>query len=254
MTLFVGKLLRVLLVAGVFALAISALFNGRNTGITFALEDGIDLTIGSSAFYNGVPVPSSTWELKDLVPGVDKFFDLAGILPGDFGRAAISAHIEGRETAWMCLDFLSTPTGPLADGTHFFAWRDDGDGVFQLGESLLFDVSPASVALSGKTYPIADSTTGSVVEIGETQHVGIEWCAGTLSFDGISFSCDGATLGNEAQGDSFSVDIALRAVGSRDRGAFTCAEGFADPRGERGERDERDEREVREARPARPAR
>ena len=62
---------RTLLIIGVFALAVSAAsVRGVTPGITFA-TNGIDLKIDSQASYNSLPVPSGTWTLKDLVPGID---------------------------------------------------------------------------------------------------------------------------------------------------------------------------------------
>src|SRR3989344_9060547 len=135
------------LLAGVFALVVAAAaVRGGTPGITFALENELNLTIDSRAFYNGLLVPASTWALKDLVPGVDKFFNLANIMPKDSGKATISMHLESRDSSWMCLNFnnlqsnengvnepesLEDPngnvSGELADGMEFFAWRDDGD-------------------------------------------------------------------------------------------------------------------------------
>src|SRR3989344_3462454 len=145
---------RTLLLGGVFALAtLAAFMRGGEPGITFALEDDINLTVGSRAFYNGLPVSGSTWELKDLVPGADKFFNIEDIVPGDSGQASVSMHVESeREYTWLCLDFsnlesgeggINEPesaedpngaaSGELADGMEFFAWRDDGDDVFEVG-------------------------------------------------------------------------------------------------------------------------
>ena len=265
---------RTLLLAGVFALAVAAAFaRGGEPGITFALESGINLTVGSRAFVNGLPVSGSTWALKDLMPGVDKFFDLQDVMPGDSGQARIGMRVEGRESAWLCLDFSNLvsdesgfiepeedadangeASGELADGLEMFAWRDDGDGIFEAGEPPLFGPHPASDVLDGKTYAIADASTGAPLASGDERHVGTAWCAGELSanLEDGQLSC-APSLGNAAQTDSFSVDAAIRAEGSRDRGTFTCAGGFdtGRDRGERGEREGRPERGERPERPPR---
>src|SRR3990167_1299986 len=193
---------RTLLLAGVFVLAVAAAsVRGGMPGITFALENELNLTIDSRAFYNGLLVPGSTWALKDLVPGIDKFFNFDNILPKDSGKATISMHLESRDSSWMCLNFnnlqsnengVNEPessedpngnaSGELASGIEFFAWRDDGDDVFEVGEQPLFGtgVQSASVVLNATTYPIADSTVGPPLEGGETRHVGVAWCAGDL--------------------------------------------------------------------------
>ncbi|MBI4068283.1 hypothetical protein HY413_02655 [Candidatus Kaiserbacteria bacterium] len=262
---------RTLLLGGVFALAaIAAFMRGGEPGITFALENGINLTIGSRAFYNGLPVSGSTWVLKDLVPGVDKFFNIEDVKPGDSGEATIDMHVESRGPVWMCLDFSNlqsndngvnepeshedlngTAEGELALGMEFFAWRDDGDGVFEVGEQPLFGTSTqsASVVLNAATYPIADSTTGSPLPDGTTNSVGIAWCAGDLFFNltTAEISCEGAALWNSTQTDSFSVDVAIRAETEGNNFAFTCAGGGDSGRGRplRPERPERPERPTR---------
>lgn len=257
---------RTLLLAGVFALAVLASFmRGGGPGITFALENGINLTIGSAAFYNGLPVSGSTWELKDLVPGVDKFFNLEDVMPGDSGQAGITMRVGGRESAWLCLDFknlvsdengLIEPendadangaiSGELADSVEFFAWRDDGDGVFEVGEQTLFGTGAAGSVLNNTTYALADASIGTPLEDGDESNIGIAWCAGDLSvaLDSAQIACI-PSLGNAAQTDSFSVDVAIRAEGTRERGTFTCAGGFEDVRG-------RPERPPRPERPTRP--
>ena len=271
---------RALVVSGVLALAIAAfLVRGSASGITFALEDNLNLTIDSRAFYNGLPVLGSTWTLKDLIPGADKFFNIEDIVPGDSGKAVISMHIESnRQDAWLCLDFTnlvsdengfvepesgvdaSEASGELADGMEFFAWRDDGDDVFEVGEEPLFGTGAqsASVVLNATTYPIADSTIGPPLPDGTVSSVGIAWCAGDLQVNlaTAEINCAPGALGNAAQTDSLSVDVAIRAATERNNSGFTCEGGGDSGRGRppRPERDERDEREERPERPDRPPR
>jgi len=269
---------RTLLLAGVFVLAVAAAsVRGGMPGITFALENELNLTIDSRAFYNGLLVPGSTWALKDLVPGIDKFFNFDNILPKDSGKATISMHLESRDSSWMCLNFRNlqsnengvnepesledsngNASGELADGMEFFAWRDDGDDVFEIGESPLFGTTTqsASSVLNERTYAIADASLGEALPSGTTRYVGIAWCAGDLGVNltTAQMSCSGGELGNAAQTDSFSVDVSINAESSRDKQGFLCAGGTIDDgreRGERGERGERDERGERSERPER---
>ncbi|KKW19511.1 MAG: hypothetical protein UY63_C0012G0020, partial [Parcubacteria group bacterium GW2011_GWA2_51_10] len=263
-----------------FALATAAAFmRGGEPGITFALENELNLTIDSRAFYNGLPVPGSTWALKDLAPGVDKFFNFDNILPKDSGKTTISMHLESRDSSWLCLNFTNlqsndngvnepessvdpngNASGELAEAVEFFAWRDDGDDVFEVGELPFFGTTTqsASVVLNETTYAIADFSTGTALPSGTTRHVGMAWCAGDLSVNlaTAQILCDGVSLGNAAQTDSFSVDVSVQAESSRDKPTFTCAEGDGDgtqrPREERGERGERDERPERPERPEPP--
>src|SRR3989344_7657167 len=94
---------RIGLLAGLFVLVITASSARAEPGITFATY-GIDLKIDSDASYNGLPVPSGTWDLKNLVPGSDHFFNFDDIKPGDYGENTISMHVK-KSDAWLCLDF-----------------------------------------------------------------------------------------------------------------------------------------------------
>ena len=234
---------RILLLAGVFALvAFAAFARGVEPGITFATE-GIDLKIDSEATYNGAPVPSATWELKDLVPGSDHFFNFNDIKPGDYGENTISLHVK-KSDAWLCLDFdnlsgsdseinepesladQSLDDGELADVLEFFAWVDDGDNIFELGERPLFGTTTqtASIVLDDTTYSIGDAKTGSSSSVGESKYIGIFWCAGNLSvnLNTAEISCDGSSIGNEAQTDIMTVDVSIRAEPAKENPGFMC--------------------------------
>lgn len=235
---------RALLVLGVFALAVTAAsFRGADPGTTLACN-GIDLKIDSKATYNGVLVPSATWALKDLVPGVDKFFNFNDIKPGDQGENTVSIHIKN-SPAWVCLDFKNLlsvdngqnepeslndvngdTSGELASGMEFFSWFDDGDNIFELGEKPIFGTTTQSAinVLNEKTYPICDTSNGTVCGVDRTKYIGVYWCAGDLTVDvaGASIQCNGTVLGNAAQTDSMSVDVALRAYPTAEYPRFRC--------------------------------
>lgn len=214
------------------------LFVGQPIGTTFANGNGLQLTIDSHSIYNDVFQEQLSWELRDLVPGVDHFFNFGDIKPGDTGENTISIHVE-ENPAYVCLDFYNlkddengttepeslvdiTPGGELSSAIEFFGWRDDGDNIFELGERPLFgtDEQSALALFSTTTYPLADESTDEVFLEGETYYVGITWCAGdlTVDLDTALVSCDPIPMGNEYQTDSFSVDISLRAV---EASAFT---------------------------------
>ena len=230
----------------VAVVAVSAFYaRGMEPGFTFASGD-FNLKIDSKATWNGVLQPSSTWTLKNLVPGVDKFFNISDIKPGDQGEATISFHVN--KDAWICLDFENlkqkengrnepelledasggTTAGELAAGTEFFGWYDDGDNLFEIGEKPIFGTSTvkqaATVALNNKTYALADYVAGMAFPANQTKYIGITWCAGNLNVNVATavLTCDGTALGNAAQTDSFSVDIGFRAVPKRDNPKFTC--------------------------------
>lgn len=237
--------MRLILVTGVFAFVIlMASARGTETGTTFATY-GIDLKIDSKSYYNGSLVPSSTWHLKNLVPGSDHFFNLHDIKPGDFGTTTISMHVK-KSDAWLCLDFknleqeengvnepesLVDPTlayeSELADSMEFFAWIDDGDNKYEVGERPLFGTEEqlASSVLNDTTYPIGDTGHGGSCKINQTRYVGIFWCVGNLSVSTSTgaTSCDGSLLGNEVQTDSMSVDVSIRALPSKSYPRFLCS-------------------------------
>lgn len=238
---------RAAIVVAVALVATSAWYvRGGEPGTTFA-TNGIDLKINSSATYNGASVPSATWTQKDIVPGADKFFNFDDIKPGDSGCSVISLHAS--RTAWMCLNFSNlvekengenepeglvdvAPGAELADGTEFFGWADDGDGVYEPpGEKALFGTTTqaASSVLNTKTYVVCDAGTGACT-LHTTRYVGMCWCAGNLSVgSGGTMSCDASTLGNAAQSDSFTVDISVTAESAAEKPAFMCDGGEPPP-------------------------
>ncbi len=228
----------------------AAYVRNDSPGITFATY-GIDLKIDNHAWYNGSTVPGSTWALKDLVPTSDKFFNFNDIKPGDSGKTLISTHV-GRSDAWLCLDFsnlvskdngVNEPeslvdtngniSGELAKGTEFFSWIDNGDGIFKPGEKILFGATTqsASKVLNEKSYVIGDSSGGGSCKVNSTKYIGIAWCAGnlTVNLSTGAMTCDGGALGNEAQTDSFTVDMAIRAMPSKENKNFLCGTGKNPP-------------------------
>lgn len=127
--------------------------------------------------------------------------------------------------------------GELADNLEFFAWADygatpgfgddevgEGDNVWQAGEPPLFTnvIGPASDALDGESYTLADSNTGPL-EGGVTNYIGMAWCAGDLSTSGPGvLDCDGSTMGNDAQTDNLVANVAFRVEQARNNSDFTC--------------------------------
>jgi uncharacterized membrane protein YgcG len=242
--MFVTKItFRILVVVLLISVVgIASVVRGIEPGITFATQ-GIDLKIDSKAWYNGYLVKSATWKLKNLVPGADKFFNFDDIKPGDYGCNVISMHVKSKD-AWMCLDFKNleesengvnepeshedaTPGADLADGMEFFGWIDDGDGKFEPPfEKPIFGTSTqsASEVLNDKTYVIGDSKWGGICKKDTTRYVGTCWCAGDLivNLQTGKIECDHSTLGNEAQTDSFSVDVEIRAEPAKDKPKFIC--------------------------------
>jgi hypothetical protein len=238
---------RVTILSAVAGLAVAASFASPGdtfaTGASFTSKN-LDLKIDSKAWYNGASVPSATWALKDLVPGTDKFFNFNDVKPGDFGCNVISIHAQ-KADAWACLDFKNlknndngqnepealvdangNASGELASGTQMFGWMDDGDGKYEPpSEKVLFSTGSAATVMNDKTYAIGDSKTGGSCRQDTTRYVGMCWCAGNLTVNPITgkMSCDGSTLGNAAQTDSFTVDVNIRALPTSEDAKFTCS-------------------------------
>lgn len=237
-----------------------------SSGNTFT-AGAIDLQIDNESYYNGVLNEGTTWlEPADLDdengPGPDGaylFFDFPDLKPGDWGEDTISIHVENNES-WLCVDVTLTSdddngstepelndenpytdgagNGELADAVNFFWWADDGDNVYEEGETLL-PAGPLGALEVGETatIPLADSTTNiwdgdGPFPGGDTRYIGKAWCFGDTNFDpypeGDSSPverpvlCDGAPLDNETQTDSFTADIAFSAVQSRNNPNYIC--------------------------------
>ncbi len=199
-----------------------------------------------------------TWVQGDLGP-TNQFFNLSDIKPGDEGENTISLHVINND-AWMCADVDITANddessvepelaagdvaedsnndfdGELAQNIQFVAWADlantngavAGDNIWQASEPLLFDSGPASNILGvTTTLALADSTTGNgPFEGDQTTYVGLAWCAGDIdtSIPG-TLTCDGGSMGNQAQTDSMTANISFRAEQSRNNPNFTCSAG-----------------------------
>lgn len=238
-----SQLIKILLILGVVVFVGGLVAFANPVGSTFANHNagGLQLTIDSYSIYNGQYQDDLSWELKDLVPGVDKFFNFGDIKPGDTGFHTISIHPD--HDAYVCLDFSHlvddengvnepeslvdlTVGGDLSGAIEFFGWRDDGDNVFEVGERPLFGTTSqaANIVLSSTTYPLADESIDEVFEGGETYYVGIAWCAGDLMVDlsTAEISCDPLVMGNEYQTDLFTVDVSLRAVEATSFTNYRC--------------------------------
>ncbi len=234
--------------------ATSSYFSDTETssGNTFT-AGAIDLQIDNTCTYDGVACPEPTgvqtsWGLTDLQNGVHKFFDFADIKPGDFGEDTISMHITNND-AWACLDISSlrgldntctepereaegtvcATNGNLAQDLNFTAWGDlNCNNVWDGNEQLLFfnKKGPASDVLNGKTYALADASTGTgpIVANGQNFCLGVKWCAGSMQIDEATktIACDGAAMGNQSQTDSLAADISFRVVQSKNNPDFRC--------------------------------
>jgi len=215
------------IIAAVAAGATGAFFSDTetSTGNTFT-AGAIDLKIDSEATYNDQPVPAATWELKDLIPTSDKFFNFNDIKPGDSGENTISLHILNND-AWVCaevfgltsLDNGETEPESLVDNSDpdtegeldnemlWTIWKDDGDNIMNGDEVALLSGQPVNGVLA-----LYDSTTGTPLSGGSTGYLGVSW-----SLPGES--------GNETQTDSLTGNISFSVVQSRNNADFVCSGG-----------------------------
>ena len=190
----------------------------------------IDGNCGDSYFKNHCTLFSE----KDLTQA-DHFWMFDDIKPGDSGTNLISLHPSTND-AYVCLfahglvdeentrlpletaagDTTAGPgagSGELSSFLKMMVWEDDGDGVYEGGETV---VSPANspLATGYANLPIAANSTG---------YVGIAWCAGNQSLVGTTISCDGSGMGNTAQTDQTMLDMTAYAVQQRNNASFDCA-------------------------------
>ena len=196
----------------------------------------------------GTPCDGS-WTLTDLGPK-NKFFNFSDVKPGDQGENTVSLHVD-TNPAWACAYIKTTSnnentytqpeiaagdpgttTGELAQNTRFFTWLDNastsgavaGDNIWQAGEKILQPVTTLSAVINGTTtLTLADAGTGTPLPGLSTSYVGIGWCAGTLdtSVPG-AWTCNGASMDNQAQTDSATADITFHVEQSRNNPNFRC--------------------------------
>lgn len=249
MVVFVGAL-----VAG----ATGAFFSDTETSIgnTFAAGD-IDLKIDNTSYVTNnagvlVASPQNSWTLADLTNQL--FFSFADVKPGDIGEDTISIHA-GSNDAFVCMaaDITATPDngtndpevaagdltpgpagGELQDFLNFSFWNDDGDNVFEIGETVIPALTGSSSTIfSGAWSPVSSTT----IPGGKTRYVAKAWCFGKLTpsavlqdnlttsgplLRGTGFTCDGSGANNIAQTDGITVDVSFYAVQARNNGQFSC--------------------------------
>ena len=141
-------------------------------------------------------------------------------------------------------DINNTWDGELAQNLQFFWWADDGDNVYEDGENTisggvktlynLATSTPFSVALADPTHNVWTPNTPGPIPGGQTVYIAKAWCFGTLTLNPVAagegvnpsvasgVSCDGTALNNLTQTDKATVDVAFRAVQSRNNPKFSC--------------------------------
>lgn len=243
-------LISVLLVAALGTtafLASNAFFSDEETSTGNTFQAGaVDLKVDSQCTYLGqTSNECGTWKLEDL--GVSsKFFNFTDNKPGDYGENTISLHVVDNDAhACMYIENMSDddlgltePEGVAGDTTvgvgvgelspelHFFAWKDNGNNVWEDGETPLFSniEGPASDALDGKVYPLGILPGAPIEDTTKTTYMGIYWCYGKLTADASThtLSCDGSAVNNLSQTDKLTADIRFYVEQARNNPNFVC--------------------------------
>lgn len=209
--------------------------DGAWAGLAYELE--IDGKCEDSYFRSHC----SLWDVKNLGAG-DTFFNFDDVKPGDRGVNVISLHTDNNP-AWACFSTknekdlentniepeqsagdTSTPAGELSPFLKVFAWWDtDADGRFDVGERVIGTTNFGTLG----TLALADATLiGGALPASSTTYLGLYWCAGGLvpPVPGAAFACDGESMGNIAQTDSYTTDISFYALQERGNDRFSCAD------------------------------
>jgi predicted ribosomally synthesized peptide with SipW-like signal peptide len=211
------RILVSLIVIGVVGASVGvsslALFNDQETSANNEFTTGtLDLKVDWRESYNGEEI-----ERQKLTNDPGSIFNFEDIKPGDHGNASISLHLDDNPGwIWMKLDQTSSggtcveperkvegdcgTTGELDEELEFVIWADDGDGVREDNENIIFQgtgeeleeqsISEEGVLLDGN--PSTDDTEPFPGE--ETGYVGVKW---KLPRD----------TGNIVQADSITYDI-----------------------------------------------
>jgi len=258
----------------------SAFFSDTETSAGNTFRAGaVDLKVDNESYYNGAISTSTTFGPSDLGDG-KLFLNFTDLKPDDEGEDTISLHVNNND-AWLCMDMSLTSNddrssnepelgagdvqedvnntwdGELAGLVQMFWWVDDGDNVYEVGETSLNGPAPKTVSSffssqnNGTTTfsaDLADATTnvwtnqpGPAIG-GQTYYIGKAWCYGTMTLapavqdnlgtDGplapgrvaTGYTCDGTQLGNMSQSDGITIDIGFRAEQARHNGTYTCGE------------------------------
>ncbi|MFZ5376115.1 MAG: TasA family protein [Patescibacteria group bacterium] len=221
----------------------------------------IDLEVGHQAWVDQgagyVADTAGTWGVQDLTAS-QIFFNFDDVKPGDSGYGYATLQVSDNPS-WVCSNIELTASdddavndaesadedttagdwnGELDDQLNFFFWNDDGDGVYEAGESVVMPPTtlnnlPQGAGNGGQTFDLVDSTThvfGGTVGTPFTpapgaEYLGQAWCFGTMTVDAVNggFTCSGVATNNVAQGDDVVGDITFYAVQSRHNENFECS-------------------------------
>ena len=250
----------ILFVGAVVVGATGAFFNDTETSSGNIFTAGtIDLTVDSfGSTYNNGKIEDSSFEAKDLTDEEFFSFEDGDLKPGDFGWRHLSIHAEDNP-AYACLiihnkkddentpvepeidagdDLLDgIPNGELSTELELFVWEDSfPNGKFDPVNEITLASPDSFFNTDFVTY--ADSAGGAspLTGLTDTRHIGIFWCAGTITVDGggdktiapglsgSTLLCDGAGMSDISQTDEFTADLSLFAEQTRNNPDFLCSE------------------------------
>lgn len=185
-----------------------------------------------------------------LVKG-DRFFDFTDIKPGDSGENTISFHgtsndahlyatlttVSDRDVTCVdpeieaeglgvCIEDGNTGaegSGELDEETYFFMWKDNGEACGKNACDNIYDPLCGDVGIGGDYAGAASLIVGQKRYLGElpantTSCIGVAWCVGIdFAMDPTTgdITCNGESVGNEAQTDTFVVGVEFEAVQTR---------------------------------------
>jgi len=234
-----------------------------STGNTFT-AGSIDLQIDNESYVTNaagvlVASPENSWEMSDLDDQL--FFSFGDVKPGDVGEDTISIHA-GSNDAYACMaaDITATPENTLVDPEvdaldagpangdngelqnflNFSFWQDDGDNVYEVGESQITALTGSANTIFNGVWSAISATSSNVIPANSVEYVAKAWCFGTLTgapiaqdglgktgtngplVRGTGFTCDGSGSNNVAQTDGIVVDVSFQSVQARNNANFSC--------------------------------
>lgn len=239
-----------------------------STGNTFT-AGAIDLKIDNESYVTStttgqlVASPSTSWQLADLTNQL--FFNFTDLKPGDVGEDTISLHVNSND-AWACMainltatpengqtepelavpdNTIGTNDGELQNELKFVFWNDDGDNVYEVGESAFWQNQTISQISAAGTVALADSSGTGVLGAtpltgNSTRYIGKAWCFGDMTLAPVAqdqlgktgsngplnrstgITCSGASATNITQTDGIMANVSFRAEQSRNNEHFVC--------------------------------
>jgi len=162
-------------------------------------------------------------------------FNLTDMKPGDLGEKTISLTVNDNpacgflsidlteDTDNTCTEpeLLDEPAckdsdpGELNDQVEFAVWKDDGDNVYEVGETIVAE---------GNLTGDQNWAIGELSPV--TQYYGVGWCFGdwkvTQVGNVMKVKCDGSLINNAAQSDSFKGDLVITANQKRNQYPDGC--------------------------------